>query len=48
MVSKTGKPQVVNNSIGIYGNMNKYAGKNPQVYIQSLPYNFYFWPRQLL
>ena len=27
MVSKTGKTQVANNSIGIYGNMNKYTGK---------------------
>ncbi len=34
MVSKTGKTQVANNSIGIYGNMNKYAGKNPLVYIK--------------
>ncbi len=34
MVSKTGKTQVANNSIGIYGNMNKYTGKNPLVYIK--------------
>ncbi len=34
MVSKTGKTQVANNSIGIYGNMNKDTGKNPLVYIR--------------
>ena len=35
MVSKTGKTHVANsNSIGIYGNMNKYTGKNPLVYIK--------------
>ncbi len=34
MVSKTGKTQVVNNSIGIYDNSNKYTGKNPLVYIK--------------
>ncbi len=34
MVSKTGKTQVANNSIGIYGNMNKYTCKNPLVYIK--------------
>ncbi len=29
MVSKTGKTaQMLNNSTGIYGNMNKYTGKN--------------------
>ncbi len=48
MVANTGKTQVANNSIGIYGNMNKYTGKNPLVYIFSMPYNFYFCPRQLL
>ncbi len=33
MVSKTGKTQMANNSMGIYvyGNMNKYTGKNPLV-----------------
>ncbi len=36
MVSKTGKTQVVNNSIGIWqiGNINKYTGKNPLIYIK--------------
>ncbi len=34
MVSETGKTQVANNSIGIYGKMNKYAGKYPLVYIK--------------
>ncbi len=34
MVSRTGKTQVVNNRKGIYGNMNKYTGKNPLVYIK--------------
>ncbi len=31
MVSKTGKTQVANNSMGIHGHMNKYTGKNPLV-----------------
>ena len=34
MVSKTGKTQVANNSIGIYGNMKINTGKNPLVYIK--------------
>ena len=31
MASKTDKTQVANNSMDIYGHMNKYTGKNPLV-----------------
>ncbi len=34
MVSKARKTQVANNSIGVYGHMKKYTGKNPLVYIK--------------
>ena len=34
MVSKTGKTQVAKNSIGIYGNMNKYNSWQKSPYIK--------------
>ncbi len=47
MVSKTGKTQVPNNSIGIYCNMNKYTSNKIPLCI-SMPHKFYFRSRQLL
>ncbi len=42
MVSKTGKTEVANNSIGIYGNMDKDTGKNPLLYITCIKHAIQF------
>ncbi len=50
MISHTGKTQVANNSIGIYGDMNKYTGKKyPLICVYlNMPNSFYIQSRHLL